>query len=807
MLLLSMSLQLGPLVFPGLPARSEVPGAAGMCSDCMPEATEQFFCTLFVVLVSFHAWMHRRWLVSWWSEGPDCWSFFDWKAPSSTLVVTYQNRFQNMALTMITAWALLASALVVVFLQVVPDKFEARGYSLMHNVSLYGFCLLFRAVDFYFPEAFCWSLNFFVAGVQVVMLFRQCTVSALLLSDFSVITKMFRFVLAIGTSNRGHIVIWNVLFAITGIYRGLTLRCGMFAGPDVGVQGPPQIIYWTACFVVGMELLCFALILAVWLAMEKFMAMFISAILDAQESENEKVAAQRMLAVLCDSQMMLDSELRISGRHESSARFLQVPSTAAAGCDSLDGVDFTDFVDPVDVSRFKAFMRGRPSWPSGGPERPESPEASPDEEGEQRRQDAPPKPAGSLHVQMFNGLRRPFKAELFHVCFKSGGTVAHLVGIREENQNEGETFANCPDGHGEESESFANGPLKLRTSESFVALLFNESDGEAGELDERVGEQKKKEKEEEEEEQNPQETAKSRPRRPSLRKELLSMRAFETGDLLQLKVGSAASACSSSSASSSCTSRVLPMFPGLQDLVACLSPFSPGLEMNSCQVNFLSSDADLSLSLKDFVSATELQRIHLIVQKMVNCVLNDGLSQQSDLGPLKLKFPGTRECDGLMLLAKSAEVSVSMSSEDQEPPDSQDDSSSEDGSDEDSDGSEDGLESKDGPESESERDRLSGPGGEGGGGGEGASSAAAASPGVGNSQPCSQRPTATARSAGPESIRVTLRLRDLSMPTAADASKQHSSRRRRRHRVLECLKESSQNVQQAACMLPIIEEA
>ncbi|CAE8731276.1 unnamed protein product [Polarella glacialis] len=55
-----MSLQLGPLVFPGLPARSEVPGAAGMCSDCMPEATEQFFRTLFVVLVSFHAWMHRR---------------------------------------------------------------------------------------------------------------------------------------------------------------------------------------------------------------------------------------------------------------------------------------------------------------------------------------------------------------------------------------------------------------------------------------------------------------------------------------------------------------------------------------------------------------------------------------------------------------------------------------------------------------------------------------------------------------------------------------------------------------------------
>ncbi|CAE8731275.1 unnamed protein product [Polarella glacialis] len=145
------------------------------------------------------------------------------------------------------------------------------------------------------------------------------------------------------------------------------------------------------------------------------------------------------------------------------------------------------------------------------------------------------------------------------------------------------------------------------------------------------------------------------------------------------------------------------MFPGLQDLVACLSPFSPGLEMNSCQVNFLSSDADLSLSLKDFVSATELQRIHLIVQKMVNCVLNDGLSQQSDLGPLKLTFPGTRECDGLTLLARSAEVSVSMFSEDQEPPDSQADSSSEDGSDEDSDGSKDGLGSKDGPESESER--------------------------------------------------------------------------------------------------------
>ncbi|CAE8588867.1 unnamed protein product [Polarella glacialis] len=285
------------------------------------------------------------------------------------------------------------------------------------------------------------------------------------------------------------------------------------------------------------------------------------------------------------------------------------------------------------------------------------------------------------------------------------------------------------------------------------------------------------------------------------------MRAFETGDLLQLKRGSTASASSSSSASSSCASKALPMFPGLQDVVACLAPFSSGLAMNSCQVNFLSSESDLCLSLKDFVSAKEVQRIQLSVQKVVNCVLNDSVSQQTDLGPLQFKFPGTRECDGLTLLAKSVDLSVSMSSQVQETRDSQADSSSEDSSEEDREGRKDSLESKDGPESESEAekepDRRSGFGAGGGGGGGGAS-AASASSGV-RDQRRTQRPTATARSAGPESIRVTLRLRDLSMPTA-DTSK-HSSRRRRRHRVMECLKESSQNVQQAACMLPIIEES
>ncbi|CAE8621412.1 unnamed protein product, partial [Polarella glacialis] len=122
---------------------------------------------------------------------------------------------------------------------------------------------------------------------------------------------MFRFIFAIGTSNRGHVVIWNVVFAISGIYRGLTLRCGMIAG-NADVQWQLQA-YKAAVSVVGIELLCSALIFVVWLAMEKFMAMFISAILDAQEAENEKAAAQRILAVLCDSQMMLDSELRISG--------------------------------------------------------------------------------------------------------------------------------------------------------------------------------------------------------------------------------------------------------------------------------------------------------------------------------------------------------------------------------------------------------------------------------------------------------------------------------------------------------------
>ncbi|CAE8615903.1 unnamed protein product [Polarella glacialis] len=664
---------------------------------------------------------------------------------------------------MSTVWSLLVSGVCAAFLQVFPAQFETRGTTLMVHVSAYGLCVMTRAVEMYFPDAFCLSLNFFfVNGIQAGMLLRQCTVPALVASEFSIFSKMIRIILAIGTSNRSHVVIWNVLFAITGCHKGLTFMYDSFA-LDAALKLEPTIFYRKVSTIVGSELLCSVFILVIRLATEKFMALVVAAMLEAQESENEKVAAQRMLAVLCDSQMMLDSELRISGRHESSARFLQVPATA--GRESLDGVDFTEFVDPVDVSRFLAFMRGHPSWASG---RPESPEASPDEEREPRRQGSKPRPAGSLHVQMFNGLRRPFKAELFHVCFKSGGTVAHLVGIREENQHEGEApsklEADLQDGHAANETGEA--------SELFDARLLNDCVRKVGER----AECKREEEDEEEVEENSQVR--------------VTMRPFETGDLL--KLGSAASERSSSSASSSCASKAVPMFPGLQDVVACLSPFSPCLAMNSCQVNFLSPEGDICLGLKDFVSATELQRVFLIIQQMVNCALNGDLMQKTDLGPLKLKLPGTRECDGLTFLAKSAELSVSV----KDP--SETDTSNEDGSDEDSDGSKDSLELNDGPGGDS--DRRSGPrgGGGGGGGGGGASSFGCRQTG---GKPTA-RPAGGQDGGVEERIRVTLRLRELSIPT--DTSK--GSSRRRRRRVMECLREP-QNVQLAACMLPIIEEA
>ncbi|CAE8629842.1 unnamed protein product, partial [Polarella glacialis] len=211
-----MSLKLGPPALPSLPARSEVSGSVGMRGDR-------------ILALCRHARNYR-------------------------------------------AYPLRLSA--VAFLQVFPGPFEARGQYLMLCVPLYGFCLMFRAVDVYFPEAFCWSLDFFVAGLL-------CW-SAI----FSVLSKMFRLIFAIGTSNRGHIVIWNVVFAISGIYRGSTLRCCMIAG-NAHVQWQLQA-YKSALSLVGIELLCSVFIFVVWLKMEKFMAMLISAILDAQEAENEK---------------------------------------------------------------------------------------------------------------------------------------------------------------------------------------------------------------------------------------------------------------------------------------------------------------------------------------------------------------------------------------------------------------------------------------------------------------------------------------------------------------------------------------
>eukprot|EP00931_Biecheleriopsis_adriatica_P118021 TRINITY_DN93491_c0_g1_i1.p1 TRINITY_DN93491_c0_g1~~TRINITY_DN93491_c0_g1_i1.p1 ORF type:complete len:608 (-),score=86.54 TRINITY_DN93491_c0_g1_i1:79-1902(-) len=128
-----------------------------------------------------------------------------------------------------------------------------------------------------------------------------------------------------------------------------------------------------------------------------------------QAFENSQHAARKLLAVLCDADILLGPDLCIVG---SSKKF----SHLLMSSDTLEGMPFANWLTECDQSRFNAFVQASIV------------QAQLDSRA----------PATSIHVQLRDSAGLKVKVELFHAAIPSvfhGDSMMHLIGVKDESQS------------------------------------------------------------------------------------------------------------------------------------------------------------------------------------------------------------------------------------------------------------------------------------------------------------------------------------------------------------------------------------
>eukprot|EP00931_Biecheleriopsis_adriatica_P023630 TRINITY_DN14885_c0_g1_i2.p1 TRINITY_DN14885_c0_g1~~TRINITY_DN14885_c0_g1_i2.p1 ORF type:complete len:598 (-),score=82.30 TRINITY_DN14885_c0_g1_i2:103-1896(-) len=164
----------------------------------------------------------------------------------------------------------------------------------------------------------------------------------------------------------------------------------------------------------------FSLLLIVWVSaiFEISLRMRAEALCDVEDSkeavENSLLASRKMLAVLCDADVLLDSDYRIVGTCSKLDHLLMTQ----LGPNALIGRSFVDIVANTDRDRFIDFI-GSFSLTSD----------------ESEAEATSSLVASSLHIRLNSTSDLQMKAELFHVPVKpvGGERVQHLIGIKEQD--------------------------------------------------------------------------------------------------------------------------------------------------------------------------------------------------------------------------------------------------------------------------------------------------------------------------------------------------------------------------------------
>eukprot|EP00930_Biecheleria_cincta_P021680 TRINITY_DN15996_c0_g1_i1.p1 TRINITY_DN15996_c0_g1~~TRINITY_DN15996_c0_g1_i1.p1 ORF type:complete len:701 (+),score=99.95 TRINITY_DN15996_c0_g1_i1:188-2290(+) len=161
---------------------------------------------------------------------------------------------------------------------------------------------------------------------------------------------------------------------------------------------------------------------------QKWVEEGLARVLDARAASNETTGVQRMLAVLCDAQVTLCSDGRISAGTESLSCILMSSLAGKQASSKYKGLHFADLLPEYDKSRFLEFIFGTERSTAGTPGVENETGSSSNRSWKEKML----KPAASLRVHMLDSACVKFPVELFHVLTSAiDGSALHLLGIRD----------------------------------------------------------------------------------------------------------------------------------------------------------------------------------------------------------------------------------------------------------------------------------------------------------------------------------------------------------------------------------------
>eukprot|EP00931_Biecheleriopsis_adriatica_P018744 TRINITY_DN13014_c0_g1_i1.p1 TRINITY_DN13014_c0_g1~~TRINITY_DN13014_c0_g1_i1.p1 ORF type:complete len:409 (-),score=39.42 TRINITY_DN13014_c0_g1_i1:838-2064(-) len=185
-------------------------------------------------------------------------------------------------------------------------------------------------------------------------------------------------------------VAWAIVNLIATIYKGFQMSKGL----SHDNSGTPITLFEVAYAEFGSALL---LVVTTYL-FEHWERQRLHALVEAEESRNEKSSIRKLLSVFCDAIVHLGPELNMKGPHQKLCHILgaecETIRTTSRGY-ALDGEDFTKFLADSDKSRFLTFMK------AAAPSDTQSERIIP--------------PPSSLPLQMRDAKGCLFQANIFHL--------------------------------------------------------------------------------------------------------------------------------------------------------------------------------------------------------------------------------------------------------------------------------------------------------------------------------------------------------------------------------------------------------
>lgn len=313
----------------------------------------------------------------------------------------------------------ITASLITVVLSVYSIEYQVflpGGEDLFALLHFYVLCLLARYGPFPLSRS---MVDTYGSCMSFALFFRICRSSGPA-NFFGYSSCRLTFRLSIGLCTLNHRIQgpWSLLIGWANAYKHL-----QFANQLPLLHLHPVLIFVNETF--SSSCLWFT-----YYVMQCLVEQGIEAVIDATKASSERTGVKRLLAVLCDAQVMLDDTGKIIGSADSLSRMLMSNLGGVQALSKYEGTNFCNHLQVSDRERFQTFMCGSEGRRSNA--------LASDHEGSTTSSSwSEPStlksaPASSLQVHMIDSLQLRFPVELFHVNISTlGGQRLHLIGIRD----------------------------------------------------------------------------------------------------------------------------------------------------------------------------------------------------------------------------------------------------------------------------------------------------------------------------------------------------------------------------------------